>query len=100
MGIEVELYVLLAIVILGASLFAVFEIETARWRKVLKWLIFCGGTVALYYEVGHFALVFPLSLVAIGTVVHFWWCRKHGIHPIQATPRRRYYELRGWDWPE
>ena len=64
MGVELELYVLLAIVILGSSIFAVFEVETARWRKALKWLIVSGGTVALYYAVGHVALIFPLSLAA------------------------------------
>ncbi len=100
MGVELELYVLLAILILGASIFAVFEVETARWRKVLKWLIVTGGTVGLYYTVGHLALALPLGLAAIGTTVHFWWCRKHGVHPIHATPRRKYYELRGWHWPE
>lgn len=100
MGIELELYVLLAAAILGETLFAVFEIETARWRKLVKWLIVTGGTLALYYAVGHLALVFPLGLAALGTVAHFWWCRKHGIHPLRATPRRRYYELRGWSWPE
>ena len=30
----------------------------------------------------------------------FWWGRKHSIHPVNATPRRKYYQLRGWDWPE
>ena len=24
------------------------------------------------------------------------WCRKHEIDPWNATPRERYYELRGW----
>ena len=100
MGVELELYVLLAILILGSSIFAVFEVETARWRKALKLLIVSGGTVALYYAVGHVALVFPVSAAVIGTAFHFWWCRRHGIHPIHATPRRKYYELRGWQWPE
>jgi len=36
MGIELELYILLVIFILGSSIFAVFEVETARWRKVLN----------------------------------------------------------------
>ena len=100
MGVELELYVLLTILILGSSIFDVFEVETARWRKVLKRVLVSGGTVGLYYAVGHLALVFPLGLTAIGTGFHFWWCRKHGIDPIHATPRRKYYELRGWDWPD
>ncbi len=100
MGIELELYILLVFLILGSSIFAVFEVETERWRKVLKWFIVCGGTVGLYHAVGHVALVFPIGAGAIGTAFHFWWCRKHSIDPIHATPRRKYYELRNWDWPE
>ena len=100
MGVELELYVLLALLTLGTSVFAVFEVETPRWRKVLKWFLLSGGTVGLYYAAGHVALVLPIGGVAIGTVFHFWWCRTHGIHPIYATPRRKYYELRKWRWPE
>ncbi len=100
MGVELELYVLLAILILGSSIFAVFEVETAHWRKVLKWLIVSTATVGLYYAVGHYALVFLVGLAALGVSFHIWWCHRHGIHPIDATPRRRYYELRGWAWPE
>ena len=100
MGIELELYVLLAVLILGTSIFDVFEVETPGWRKALKWTIVSAGTVGLYYAVGHFALVLPLVAGAMGTIFHFSWCRKHGIHPIHASPRRKYYELRGWAWPD
>ncbi len=58
MGVELELYILLAILLLGSSILAVFEVETARWRKVTKLVILSGGTVGLYYAVGHLALVF------------------------------------------
>ncbi len=100
MGVELELYVLLAMLILGSSVFAVFEVETAGWRKALKWLIVSGATIGLYYAVGHVALALPIVLAALGASFHTWWCRRHGIHPIHATPRRRYYQLRGWPWPE
>ncbi len=100
MGVELELYVLLALLILGSSIFAVFEIETARWRLVLKWFIVCALTVGLYHIVGHYALLVPCGMGGLGISFHFWWCRKNDIHPIHATPRRRYYELRGWSWPE
>ena len=86
--------------ILGSSIFAVFEVETAKWRKVLKWTIVCAVTIGLYYAVGHWALAFPLVAMTAGTTFHFAWCRRHGIHPIEATPRRKYYALRGWAWPE
>ncbi len=100
MGVELELAVVLLIVILGSSIFAVFEVETARWRKLLKLLIVAGGTVGLYYGVGHWALALPLGLAALGVAFHFVWCRRHGIHPLNATPRKKYYKLRGWTWPQ
>lgn len=99
MGIELELIVLLAISIIGQSVFGRFELETPAWRKILKWTIVVGATLALYTLAGHWALTFPLLAGAAGTTFHFVWCRKHGIDPYRATPQRRYYELRGWSWP-
>ena len=95
-GIELELFILLLLSNLGQTLFAKFEIETPRWRKVLKWTILHGGTIGLYFLVGHWALVFPLVGLAAGCIVHATWCRKNEIDPWNATPRERYYELRGW----
>ncbi|MGE0552789.1 MAG: hypothetical protein AB7R55_05110 [Gemmatimonadales bacterium] len=100
MGIELELALLLGIAVLGQSTFAVFEVETPAWRKVLKWGIVSGLTLALYGAVGHWAVILPIAGALLGAGFHFWWCGKNGIHPLHATPRRRYYELRGWPWPE
>ena len=100
MGIELELLVLLLLTTLGASFFAVFEVETPGWRKALKWLVVHGGTLGLFLLAGHWALLFPALGVGVGTTFHFVWCRKNGIHPWAATPRRKYYELRGWTWRE
>ena len=78
MGVELELYVLLALMTLGMSMFAVFEVETPRWRKVLKWSILIVGTVGLYYAVGHVAVLLPIAAVAVGGLVIaviFWWPR-------------------------
>src|SRR5689334_5726485 len=99
-GIEIELLVLLAIAIVGPGVFAVFEIETPWWRKVLKWTLMSALTLALYRAIGHWALALPVGLGLLGATFHVWWCRKHGIDPIHATPRRRYYALRGWQWRE
>lgn len=97
---ELELGVLLAVVVVGNAIFGVFEHETASWRRLLKWGVVVGGTLALHRAVGHAALVLPVGLGVAGLAFHFWWCRRNGIHPFRATPRRRYYELRGWAWPE
>jgi len=98
MGIELELGVLLGLVVVGASVFAPFEVETPAWRKLLKWSIVVGLTLALYPLLGHWAILAPLGLGAAGSTFHVWWCRNNGIHPLRAAPRRRYYELRGWQW--
>src|SRR4029453_15474068 len=98
MGIELELFVLLALAIIGQSTFARFAIETPAWRKILKWFVVVGITLGIYRFAGHWALLFPIATGAAGTAVHFAWCRRHDIDPIRATPARRYYELRGWTW--
>lgn len=96
MGIELELAVLLALTTLGQVGFGHFEAETSKARRLVKWAIIDGATIGLYYAVGHWALAFPIGMVGLGLSFHFWWCRRNGIHPFHATPRRRYYELRGW----
>lgn len=99
-GIAIELCALLALQTLGTAIFARFEVEAPAWRKLLKWGMLIGVTLGLYPIVGHWALCFPLLILMLGLVVHFAYCRKHGIDPLRATPRRRYYELRGWEWKE
>lgn len=99
MGVELELTVLLALAILGQSSFARFEIETPPARKIMKWATMSVLTVALSRVVGHWSLLLPLALGVAGTTFHIVWCRRNGIDPWRATPRRRYYQLRGWTWP-
>lgn len=96
MGIELELGVLLVVTTVACNVFAEFEIETPRWRRLLKWTLIHGLTLGLYFVIGHWALMVPLFFGFLGGTVHLLWCRKHGIHPLYATPKRRYYQLRGW----
>jgi hypothetical protein len=91
---------LLVTVIFGASYFAVFEIETAGWRKVVKWLVASGFAIGLSFLIGFWAALFPLAAGAVGATFHFYWCAANKIDPVTASPRRRYYQLRGWRWPE
>ena len=100
MGVELELGILYLTQTLGQSFFDSFEVETPGWRKALKWLIVGGLTVALYFQVGHWALLLPLAGGVVGSTFHVIWCRKNGIDPWKATPRRKYWELRGWEWTE
>ena len=96
----VILFVLVVIQTLGTAIFSRFEIETPIWKKLLKWLVVYGGTIGLHFVVGLWALVFPLGLAGLGLVIHLRVCHREGFHPIYATPRRKYYEFRGWKWPE
>lgn len=100
MGIELELAVLLGLAIVGLGVFGVFEVETPAWRRILKWSLVTGLTLGLYALAGHWAVALPIFTGIAGTVFHVVWCRRNGIHPLNATPRRRYYELRGWTWRE
>ncbi len=100
MGIELELGFLLTVQIIGTETFAPFEVETSPLRKIVKWGLIAALTIGLYQLVGHWSLLVPIIGVLVGGVFHFIWCSRNGIHPLRATPRRRYYELRGWHWPE
>jgi hypothetical protein len=100
MGIELELSVLLIMSVVGQSIFSRFALEVPAWRQILKWLVLTGITLGLYAVAGHWALFLPVVLVAALLPAHFTWCRRNGIDPLRATPARKYYELRGWTWPE
>ncbi len=93
---QLELLALLAFAIIGSGAFAVFKIETPWWRKILKWTVLSLLILGLSRVIGHWAIAVLIGFALLGTTFHLWWCRKHGIDPIRATPRRRYYELRGW----
>lgn len=99
-GIELELSVLLTLLLFGAEIFAPFEVETPAWKKIVKWSFTILITLGLYKYIGHWSALVPVVLGLFGLGFHIVWCAKNGIHPIRATPRRRYYELRGWKWHE
>lgn len=100
MGIELELAELLIIQLIGTSFFSRFEGETHPLKKITKWLIIAIITSGMYYWVQHWALAFPALAMIPGMIFHFMWCKKNGIDPLKATPRKKYYELRGWKWEE
>ena len=100
MAIELELSILLIVQLLGTSFFARFEVETPAWRKIVKWLAMDAVTIGLYYLIGHLSLLLPLLMLTIGTTFHFIWCKKNGIDPLKAAPKRKYYGLRKWKWEE
>ena len=98
-GVELELGLLLILQTVLITVFARFEVETPIARRLIKWLVIDVITLALYVAIGHWALVFPVVGMLPGMIFHWTWCRRNGIDPLRATPRRRYYALRGWLWP-
>ncbi len=100
MGIKVELAELLVIQLVMTSFFARFEVETRASHKILKWIIIAKITIGLYFMIGHWSTLFPIVVLIPGTIYHFRWCKKNGIDPLKATPRKKYYELRKWKWEE
>lgn len=100
MGIEIELGALLFIQTIFISAFAKFEAETPVIRRIVKWFIIDSIAIALYFFFGNWSMLFIVLSLVPGTIYHFNWCKKNGIHPWKATPRKKYYELRKWEWME
>ncbi len=59
--------------------------------------LLCGNRSAVAKAGVALIICLILGLPSLGLMFHFWWCRKHGIDPLTAEPRDKYYELRGWD---
>jgi hypothetical protein len=97
---ELELSVLLILSVVGQSVFSRFALEVPVWRQIVKCLILTAATLGLYSVAGHWALLLLAVLAAAGMTAHFAWCVRNGIDAVRAAPLRRYYQLRGWSWPE
>jgi hypothetical protein len=82
---------------LGGIWFGRFELETPRWQRSLKLLLFLAVTFALSARFGLTGGLGFLGLALVaGLSIHFGWCRKHGIDPWTAEPWSEYRRLRGW----
>lgn len=95
---SIVLLTLLGVQMLGLTIFTPFAVDMPIWRKLLKWSLVNGVTIGLFFVVGVWSAALPLAMVAVGSIVHFTVCRKWGIHPIYATPRREFYQHMGWTW--
>jgi hypothetical protein len=98
---ETELLTLLGAQTVGFSIFGKFQAETPWWQMTLKWILIITITYILYSFFGHVVALGLLGVALIISVcIHFIWCKRNGIHPLHATPKRKYYELRNWKWTE
>jgi hypothetical protein len=96
-----DLAVVASIFAVGGILFGHFEERTPKVRRVAKFVLFMGLTAVLSATLGR-AAVYVMLAVFFGAfvVIHGWWLPKQGVNGLTGEPRRRYYELRGWHWPE
>jgi hypothetical protein len=95
-----ELLLYICTIVPGLIIFGHFEERTPVWRRLLKHSMVLAITYGLYVGVGRpWSWLWLVFAVVLGLTVHFWWTRKHGIHPLTAEPRERYYALRGWTFP-
>ena len=98
---EAELLTLVMMQALGFSIFGKFQTETSWWQITLKWMIILAITYGLYFYFGHIGSFSLLGFAfIISLYIHFSWCKRNGIHPTKATPRKKYYQLRNWGWVE
>lgn len=93
-----ELFIAAALMALGAITFKRFEERTSPARGVLKFGMLLLTTALITYFAGSlWGLLWAVGTFTLGLAFHFWWTLSHGIHPITAEPRARYYALRGWE---
>lgn len=95
-----EVAVVATIFAVGNILFGHWEAETPKWRRLLKFVLILGATLAISAAVGRrWALMFLGLLGVAALIVHGWWLPRHGINGWTAEPREKYYALRGWKYP-
>jgi hypothetical protein len=92
-----EVAIIASIFAFGYIFFGHFEVFTAKWKKVLKIIVFTvlACTVSgLFGRLWFFIMLGVLSSLVI--VIHGWWLPKNGINGLTAEPKEKYYALRGW----
>jgi hypothetical protein len=98
---ETELIVLFILQTAGVAVFGKFEGEAPGWKRALKWLLMLIITIACSHYFGQWVAILVLLIVfTLSLIFHFTWCKRNGIHPFQATPRKKYYQLRQWTLQE
>jgi hypothetical protein len=86
-----------AVVAAGSTLFGHFEEGAPKWRRFSRWVAYLGVVALISKTAGRpWTFVYIFGLPAVGAVFHVSWCLRHGINPITAEPKGKYYRLRGW----
>jgi hypothetical protein len=95
-----EVAVVTTIFAVGNILMGHWEAETPKWRRLLKFFVFVGLTLAISSFAGRiWAFLFLGMFGLAAVVVHAWWLPRHGINGWTGEPKEKYYALRGWRYP-
>ncbi len=87
--------------LLGNVLFRHFEPQMPLWRRFAKSAIILAITAAISYRFGRTGVLIAFGAVMVPLVyIHGIWLPRHGVNGWTGEPRERYYQLRGWQWPD
>lgn len=96
-----EIAIVATIFAIGNILFGHFEVETPKWRRVLKVFIILGLTGLISATAGRpWSFIFIALLLPGPIAIHVWWLPRHGINGWTGEPKEKYYALRGWKLPD
>jgi uncharacterized membrane protein YfcA len=97
MNIWIDVAVVTTMFAVGTILFGHFEEKTPKWRRIVKLFVFTALIALISSTAGRiWSAAFVGSLLVVVAAIHMWWLPKHGIHPLTAEPKDKYYALRGW----
>ena len=95
-----EVAIVATIFAVGNIVFGHWEEHTLKWRRLLKFVLILGLTLAISAGLGRvWAWIFLGFLGMAVVVVHAWWLPRQGINGWTAEPKEKYYALRGWKYP-
>lgn len=95
-----EVAVVAIVFAVGNILMGHWEAQTPKWRRLLKFVLILGLTLAISAWLGRrwaFAFLGLLGLAAL--IVHAWWLPRLGINGWTGEPKAKYYAMRGWKYP-
>jgi hypothetical protein len=82
--------------LVGNIVFRKFGTITPTRQKIKKTISYLIPVVVLTLFAGRpWSLIWTVGVFSVGMIVHFAWCLKNGIHPINAEPRAKFLALMG-----
>ena len=81
----------------GSALLSHFEVQTSKWKKVVKLLFSIIAITTISATLGRGWAFGFLGLMMAGVLfIHIIWLPRKGINGWTGEPEDKYFELRGW----